>query len=223
LLLTAERVSRVYRAGSPHAVHALSDVSLGVPGGEITLIRGPSGSGKTTLLCILGTLLRPSSGRVLLDGLDLSGASDAERTRVRRHRMGFLFQGLHLIPGLAAWANVAYPLVPYVPSEAERRERAMALLRELRLEERAGHAPEEMSGGEQQRVALARALVAGPDVLLADEPTSSMDEESIENLLGILARLCEGGMTIVVVSHDPRLLPHAGRVLALEKGRLAES
>jgi putative ABC transport system ATP-binding protein len=193
-----------------------------VPEGEVTLIRGPSGSGKTTLLCILGTLLRPTSGRVLLGGVELTGASDSELTRVRRHRIGFLFQALHLIPGLPAWRNVAYPLLPYVPSEPERRERALSLLRELRLEERATHAPEEMSGGEQQRVALARALVAGPDLLLADEPTSSMDEESIENLLGILARLREGGMTIVVVSHDPRLLPHAGRVFALEKGRLAD-
>jgi len=223
VILRAEGVSLVYRAGSPHAVHAVEEVSLEAPRAEITLVRGPSGSGKTTLLCLLGTLLRPTSGRVLADGLDLSRASDAERTRLRRDRMGFVFQGLHLIPGLAAWENVSYPLLPRGVSEAQRRGRALELLAELGLAERADHAPQELSGGEQQRVAVARALVARPELLLADEPTSAIDEEAAEGLVAVFRRLRDAGIALVVVSHDPRFLSCADQVLTMSKGRLAAS
>jgi len=223
MILAAEEVGRTYRPGTGRAVQALRGVSLDLPEGEITLVRGPSGSGKTTLLCLLGTLLRPTTGRILVDGQDMAAAGDAERTRVRRHRMGFVFQGFHLVPRLPAWQNVAVPLLPWVPSEEERRRRAMDLLARFDLQDRADHTPEELSGGEQQRVAVARALVAGPEALLADEPTASIDEASIRNLLGILRRLRDEGMTILVVSHDPRLKEPAGRVFELEEGRLRTS
>jgi len=223
LILRAESVSRVYRPGSSHEVHAVSDVTLGAPRGRITLIRGPSGSGKTTLLALMGTLLRPTSGRIFLEDREITGACAAELTRVRRHRMGFVFQGFHLIPRLPAWQNVSYPLVPRIPSERERRDLALRFLAELGLEDRATHPPEELSGGEQQRVAIARALVGGPDILLADEPTASIDEASVRNLLEIFQRLRADGMTIVVVSHDERLLSCADQIHTLVEGRLAEA
>jgi putative ABC transport system ATP-binding protein len=222
VILRTESVSRTYRPGTPHEIHAVSGVSLEIPRGRITLIRGPSGSGKTTLLCLLGTLLRPTSGKIFLEDREITSAADAERTRIRRHRMGFVFQGFHLVPGLPAWQNVSYPLVPRIPSERERRDLAMRFLAELDLEERATHAPEELSGGEQQRVAIARALVGGPDILLADEPTASIDEASVANLLVIFQRLRDDGMTIVVVSHDERLLSCADQVHHLVEGRLEE-
>jgi putative ABC transport system ATP-binding protein len=223
VILAAEEAGRTYRPGTGRAVQALEGVSLELPEGQITLVRGPSGSGKTTLLCLLGTLLRPTTGRILVDGRDMATAGDAERTRVRRHRMGFVFQGFHLVPRLTAWQNVAVPLLPHVPSEEERRRRAMDLLAQFGLEERAGHTPEELSGGEQQRVAIARALVAGPEVLLADEPTASIDEASIRGLMQIFQRLRGEGMTVLIVSHDPRLLDPAEHVFELEEGRLRAS
>jgi putative ABC transport system ATP-binding protein len=221
LKLSTEDICKSYRPGSAHAVQAVTDITLEIAEGAVTLIRGPSGSGKTTLLCLLGTLLRPTSGRLLLDGRDVSRFGDAELTRIRRSRIGFVFQAFHLLPKLPAWKNVSYPLIPVVPSEAERKRRAYGLLRALGLEDRGSHTPEELSGGEQQRVAFARALVAEPAVLLADEPTSNIDEESIRNLIGILERLKNSGMTVVVASHDARLQTSADRVVTLRGGRLS--
>jgi putative ABC transport system ATP-binding protein len=223
LILATDKLSKTYRPGSAHAVQALAEVTLGIQKEKITIIRGPSGSGKTTLLCLLGTLLRPSAGKIMLEGGDITLFSDAELTRIRRDRMGFIFQAFHLIPGLPAWRNVSYPLIPHVPSEEERKKRALALLEELDLKGREMDAPEELSGGQQQRVAIARALIGGPDILLADEPTSNIDEESIVNLIQIFQKLKSSGKTIVIVSHDTRLLPCADETLMLRDGRLSES
>jgi putative ABC transport system ATP-binding protein len=220
VILSTERVGKTYRAGTRYPVQALVDVTIEIPAGKVTLIRGPSGSGKTTLLCLLGTLLRPTSGRIALEGRDITMFSEAELARIRRGKLGFIFQGFFLIPGLAAWKNVSYPLIPYVPSEAERKSRAFRILHELGLEGRETHRPEELSGGQQQRVAIARALIADPEILLADEPTSNIDEDSIQNLMGILARLKGAGKTIVVVSHDNRFVSAADHVFALKDGKL---
>jgi putative ABC transport system ATP-binding protein len=219
LKLSTEKIGKTYRPGSAHTVQAVADVTLDAAEGAITLIRGPSGSGKTTLLCLLGTLLRPTSGRLLFDGREVTRFSDAELTRIRRSRIGFVFQAFHLLPRLPAWQNVSYPLIPWVPSEAERKKRARRLLGELGLAEREVHTPEELSGGEQQRVAIARALIAAPSILLADEPTSNIDEDSIRNLIGILERLRESGMTIIIASHDTRLQASADRIVTLAGGR----
>ncbi|HEX3150041.1 MAG TPA: ATP-binding cassette domain-containing protein, partial [Gemmataceae bacterium] len=168
------------RMGDP--VQALDQVSLTIESGEIALLKGPSGSGKTTLLALLGALTRPTSGQVLFDGKDLSACSDVEMARVRR-RMGFVFQSFSLIAGLPVWENITYPLIPCGIRRSERKLRAAQLLADLGIAAKADARPEELSGGEQQRVAVARALVGRPTVVLADEPTSNLDQAASESLL----------------------------------------
>jgi putative ABC transport system ATP-binding protein len=218
-VLEARAVGKVYRAGSRAEVRALDDVSLAVPAGSWVAATGPSGSGKTTLLALLGALDWPSRGEVLFRGRSLAGCSGHELGRVRR-RLGFVFQNAGLIPGLPAWENVAYPLVPRGVSRAERRARAEALLTRLGLIERLTALPEELSGGEQQRVAVARALAGEPEVLLADEPTSNLDPAAAEGLVALLREVHARGTTVFVASHDPRLVAVATRVYELVGGRL---
>jgi putative ABC transport system ATP-binding protein len=218
-VLEARQLCKFYRAGSRVEVRALQDVSLTVPPGSFTLLTGPSGSGKTTLLALLGGLERPSRGQVLFAGRDLGRCSDVELARLRR-RMGFVFQDFALIPGLPAWENITYPLIPLGISSAERYRRAQEFLVRFGMADRLAARPRELSGGEQQRVAVARALAGRPEVLLADEPTSNLDEESGRAVLALLQQAHGEGKTVVVSSHDPRLTAVATRVCALEAGRL---
>jgi putative ABC transport system ATP-binding protein len=218
-MLEARRVCQFYRAGSAAEVRALEDVSLVVPPGSFTVLTGPSGSGKTTLLALLGGLERPARGEVLFDGRDLSRCSDVELTRVRR-RMGFVFQDFALIPGLPAWENITYPLIPRGVRRAERYRLAREWLTRLGLAEKMTARPGELSGGEQQRVALARALAGGPEVVLADEPTSSLDEESGQEVIALLRQAHGEGKTVIASSHDPRLVALATSVCALTATRL---
>jgi putative ABC transport system ATP-binding protein len=218
-ILEARQLCKFYRAGRPGEVRALQDVSLEVPPGSFTLLTGPSGSGKTTLLALLGGLERPSRGQALFAGRDLGACSDVELARLRR-RMGFVFQDFALIPGLPVWENLTYPLIPRGASRAERARLARDLLARFGLADKLAARPRELSGGEQQRVAVARALAGRPEVLLADEPTSNLDEESGRAVIDLLRQAHGEGKTVVVSSHDPRLAAVATRACELDAGRL---
>lgn len=217
-LIQCEGIWKIYNEGRSHEVSALVDVSLVVEKCSFTVFNGPSGSGKTTLISIIGTIDRPTRGRLILDGKDVTGFSDVALSRVRRHRTGFVFQNFNLIPGLSAWENVSTPLIPQGVRERERRDRAMHLLSKLGLSDRAHHTAEEMSGGEQQRVAIARALVNDPAIIILDEPTSNIDSESASLLMEILEKLQKEGKTIIASSHDEVLIDHADTVHMLKKG-----
>jgi putative ABC transport system ATP-binding protein len=217
-LLEARAVSKSWRSGGRVAV-ALDAVSLVVPRGAFAALTGPSGSGKSTLLAVLGALDRPSAGTALFEGRDLSSISEAERTRTRR-RIGFVFQAFPMLRGLPVWENVALPLVPGGVPRRDRRERAEALLARVGLSDRADARPETLSGGEAQRAGLARALVLDPVVVLADEPTSNLDKASGAVLADLLQGLHAAGTTLLVATHDPRLLAIAGTTYELDAGRL---
>jgi putative ABC transport system ATP-binding protein len=214
-------VSRVYRAGA-RTVEALAGVDLTVADGEWVAIRGRTGHGKSTLLNLLGGLDRPTSGQVRLDGRDLGRLGDGELTRVRAHAIGFIFQTFNLVPTLSAAENVEAALIPLrVPGAAPRRLRVAAALEGVGLADRAAHLPSELSGGQQQRVAIARALVKEPKVLLADEPTGNLDEETRDEIIALMEKLWrERGLTLVLVSHDAAIARRAQRTAVVSRGRL---
>jgi putative ABC transport system ATP-binding protein len=184
-------------------------------------IMGPSGSGKSTLLYTLGCLDRPSSGRYWLNGREVAQLNDQELTEVRRNLIGFVFQSFHLVPRLTAAENVELPMVFAGLPRSERGERVEEALAAVDLSDRLDHRPEQMSGGERQRVAIARAMVMKPRLLLADEPTGNLDTTSGRQVLDLLDRLNEGGVTLVVVTHDPSVASRAGRVIVLVDGHVA--
>jgi putative ABC transport system ATP-binding protein len=200
------------------AVQALRGVGFTVSEGEFVAIMGPSGSGKTTLLGILGCLDRPTSGSYRLVGEEMATLDEARRARVRRERIGFVFQAFNLIPRTTAYKNVELPLVYGKVPARERKDRVLAALSEVGLSGRAGHRPNQLSGGEQQRVAIARALVVRPSVVLADEPTGNLDSTNAEEVLAILARAHEGGATIVLVTHSDEVAQRASRIVRLADG-----
>jgi putative ABC transport system ATP-binding protein len=214
-------VSKVYRTGS-RVVPAVSGVDLTVDDGEWLAVRGRTGHGKSTLLNLLGGLDRPTSGQLRLDGRDLGQMPDAELTRLRATAIGFIFQTFNLVPTLSAAENVAAALVPLSVRLAERRRRVAAALDSVGLADRSGHLPSELSGGQQQRVAIARALVKEPKVLLADEPTGNLDEETRDEIIGLMEKLWrERGLTLVLVSHDGAVVRRAQRVGVMSRGRIA--
>ncbi len=204
-------------------VDALRGVSITVGAGEFVALVGASGSGKSTLLTMLGGLDRPTTGRVLVQGVDLAQADERALTRHRRERVGFIFQRFELLPRLSAWENVAMPLMFAGVPPAARRARAEALLAQVGLAERMTHLPSQLSGGEQQRVAIARALVHDPLLLLADEPTGNLDSRTGTAILDLLQRLNrEQGLTLIVVTHDMEVAGYAGRVVRLRDGAISE-
>ena len=221
-MIELEGVARSFRVGE-QTVHALVDIDLRIADGEYLSVMGPSGSGKSTLLNILGLLDRPSAGRYLLGGRDVTALGDDARARLRREAIGFVFQFYHLIPRLDAYHNVELPLVLAGVAPAERRERVESALEALQLTDRARHRPDQLSGGQRQRVAIARAIVTGPSLLLADEPTGNLDRASGADVAAILERLnAERGLTLLVVTHDPELGGRAPRRLGMVDGRIAE-
>jgi putative ABC transport system ATP-binding protein len=220
-VIRLEGVSRVFRVGETE-VRALDDVSERIGPGEHVAIMGPSGSGKSTLLNVIGCLDRPTSGRYVLDGREVSGLDDAELTQVRRHLIGFVFQAFHLVPRLTAAENVELPMIFAGVPRAERRERVAAALDAVGIAARAEHRPDQLSGGERQRVAIARATVVRPRVLLADEPTGNLDTRSGRQVLELLDGLNDGGLTLVVVTHDPGVARRADRVVLMVDGRIAK-
>jgi putative ABC transport system ATP-binding protein len=204
--------------GYPGGVLALAGVSVEIDEGEGVAIVGPSGSGKTTLLTVMGTLERPSGGRVVLAGRDLDGAPDAQLAALRAHHVGFVFQAFHLQRTLSAVENVANGMLYTGASGAERREAAIAALARVGLENRASHRPTELSGGECQRVAIARAIVKRPFVVLADEPTGNLDSRSGEEVLSLLRELAADGSTLVLITHDERIAASFPRRLRVRDG-----
>jgi putative ABC transport system ATP-binding protein len=219
-LLRVDRVSREF--GSDRTlVRAVADASFATQPGEVTLIMGPSGSGKTTLLSMIGAILRPTSGRIVIDGLDITTLGRRELPRVRRELVGFVFQTFNLLESLSALENVEIALNIAGVTGPAARERAHALLCEAGLEQRLHFNAQALSAGERQRVALARALANEPRLLLADEPTANLDAEAGHDVMALLRRLTESkGHAAVVVSHDPRLHEVADRVFRLADGRL---
>jgi putative ABC transport system ATP-binding protein len=201
-------------------VTALQSTTLHIAAGEFVAVVGPSGSGKTTLLSILGGMLAPTSGRVLLDGISVYDAPAGERARLRLRRIGFVSQTFNLVPYLSALENVQIPLMLSREKNHVQVERAAALLKRVGLAERVHHKPSELSVGQQQRVALARTLVNDPSVILADEPTGNLDPQTREHVLNFLGELCREGRTVLMVTHDPSAAERAGRTLHLADGSI---
>ena len=203
-------------------VHALQNVSFKVERGEMIATMGPSGSGKSTLLNILGGLDRPSAGSVTIDGKEMTGLNDDELTRLRREKIGFVFQFFNLLQTLTAFENVALPLHLAGVSRKDARSRAGAMLEAVNLKDRADHLPDELSGGEQQRVAMARALVLNPPLILADEPTGNLDSHNGQEVLALFKELQnQFGTTVIMVTHDPKAAAYCNRILTMQDGQLA--
>lgn len=217
-----EDVTRVYKIGQVET-HALNGVSLTIESGEFTALVGPSGSGKTTLLQLLGCLDQPTSGKVFIQGQDVTRLDRNRRADLRKGAIGFVFQFFALIPTLTAYENVEMPLLLLGKSPAERRRRVMELLEAVDMTERAHHRPDQLSGGEQQRVAVARALAPHPLMILADEPTANLDTENGRQVMQIMQKLNqETGTTFVFATHDPRVIQYARRVVTLRDGKIVD-
>ena len=222
-LIAVHDVTKTYAMeGAP--VHALRGVTLDIHAGEFVAVVGPSGSGKSTFMHILGCLDRPTAGRYLLDGRDVSALSDDELSAIRNRRIGFVFQGFNLLARTSALENVELPLL-YAHhrrvSPAARRQRAMKALTAVGLENRAEHHPNQLSGGQQQRVAIARALLNDPAILLADEPTGNLDSRTSIEVMDIFQRLKEErGITIILITHEPQVAEYGSRIIRFKDGRV---
>jgi putative ABC transport system ATP-binding protein len=220
-LVEARNVSRMFPMPAGPVV-ALRNVSLSVDAGEYVAITGPSGCGKSTLLHLVGCLDTPSSGSLLFDRRDIAALSEAERGRLRLTRIGFVFQRFFLLPMLSAAENIELPQAEAGAPTGKRRARTLELLKYVGLSERADHLPSQLSGGEMQRVAIARALANGPALLVADEPTGELDDETGEQVATLFDRVNASGTAVLVVTHNPALAARASRRLAMKSGRLVE-
>ncbi len=218
-IIRLEEISRLYVTG-PTEVRALDRVSLAIPRGAFIALMGPSGSGKSTLLNVLGCLDSPTAGRYLLDGEAVNGLSEQRLADIRQRKIGFIFQSYHLVPRMSAARNVELPLILAGVEPAERRRRVAEALAATGLGTRASHRPDQLSGGERQRVAIARAVVTRPSLLLADEPTGNLDSHTGDEIVALLQSLHRAGLTIVMVTHDPRVAAKAERLLTMRDGRL---
>jgi putative ABC transport system ATP-binding protein len=213
-----ENVTRNYTIGEVET-HALRGVTLGIEPGEFTALVGPSGSGKTTLLQLMGCLDQPTTGKVFVNGKDVSTLKRSERADVRRGTIGFIFQFFALIPTLTAYENIEMPLLLNGMKADERKARVLELLDAVNLSDRGHHKPDQLSGGEQQRVAIARALALKPTMILADEPTANLDTTNGEQVMDIMSRLNkETGVTFIFASHDPRVIKYGRRIVQLQDG-----
>lgn len=219
-LLELEHVSKIYKLDEVE-VKALDDVNLKIEKNEFLAVTGPSGSGKSTLLHIMGCLDRPTRGRVILEGRDVSSLSDAELARIRGMKIGFIFQFFNLYPTLTALENVELPMIIVEKDKKERKKRALELLKSVGMEKRASHLPSQLSGGERQRVAIARALANNPSIILADEPTGNLDSKTGKEIINLLAKLQkEEGKTVVIVTHEPTIAKYAERIIYLTDGKI---
>jgi len=219
-LIELAGIRRSYRKGSQE-VQALRGLDLRIGRGEFLAIMGPSGSGKSTLMHVLGCMDRPDQGSYRLEGEEVAALGDDQLSALRNRKIGFVFQGSHLLPRQTAWENVAMPLLYAGLPARERKRRALELLARVGLTDRAHHRPNQLSGGQQQRVAIARALVNRPRLLLADEPTGNLDSATGAEILAEFQRLHrDGGLTVVLVTHDPTVAQTAERVVTLRDGQI---
>ena len=220
IVLEAQNVTKIYRTGEVETP-AIVDVSLGIEHGEFSVLCGPSGSGKTTLLNQLGTLDRPTRGRIFVDGVDTTEMSEGDRSDLRLRKLGFVFQAYNLVPVLSAVENVEFVLLLQGVPAAERRLRSLELLEELGLGDLASKRPGQMSGGQQQRVAVARAIASNPELVLADEPTANLDSKTAGALLDLMSLMNEErGVTFLFSTHDPRVMRRARRIISLSDGQI---
>ncbi len=221
-IIRVEHLDKIYRNDGV-AVQALRDISFSIDRGEFLSLAGPSGSGKTTLLNLIGLLDEPTGGSVFLEGNAVAGLTRSERSAIRLHKMGFVFQAYNLIPVLSALENIEFSMMLLGIPDRERHARARDALAELGIGDLAGKRPHQMSGGQQQRVAVARAIVHNPPIVLADEPTANLDSVTAHALIDLMERMCvERGITFVFSSHDKKVLDHARRILVLEDGTLKQ-
>ena len=218
-LIELKGIERIFQLGDT-TVHALAGLDLRIDNGEYVAVMGPSGSGKSTLLNLLGLLDHPNSGTYRLEGRDVTTLTLEEQARVRRERIGFVFQSFHLVPRLTAAENIALPMVLAGIAPAERKARVEQALDDYGLTNRADHRPNQLSGGQRQRVAIARATIMQPAVLLADEPTGNLDRATGEDVMRLLEELNGKGVTLIVVTHDAALGARARRQLRMEDGEL---
>ena len=217
-MIELENITKVYWRGKVE-VPALRGVTLSITKGEMVAIIGASGSGKSTLLNVIGCLDRPTSGRYIFDGVDVSRLNDNQLAEMRSGKFGFVFQDFNLLPRATALSNVELPLI-YMGGIHHRRERAAEALERVGLGERADHKPTELSGGEQQRVAIARALINNPALILADEPTGELDTQSSAEIMSIFRQLHQEGITIILITHETNIAAQAQRIIRIQDGRI---
>jgi putative ABC transport system ATP-binding protein len=218
-VIELDQVNKTYKMDDVE-VQVLNSVSLKIMKKDFVSIMGPSGSGKSTLLHMIGALDTPTSGKVFIDGTDLSRLSEIEIARTRGGKIGFVFQTFNLYPTLNALGNVELPMIIMEKDKAERKRRAMDLLGLVGLKERAEHLPSQLSGGERQRISIARALANDPSFILADEPTGNLDSKTGKEVMDIFEKLNEEGRTIVVVTHDTNIASHSKHIIQIRDGRI---
>lgn len=220
-VVQTKNIAKVYILGNVE-VCALSDINLEISKGEFSSIMGPSGCGKSTLMNLIGCLDRPSSGQILLDGIDVSKVSDNDLAEIRNKKVGFVFQTYNLLPKLTAMENVELPLIYAGANTIQRKKKSMELLDKVGIADRANHKPTELSGGQSQRVAIARALANDPTIILADEPTGNLDTKSGHEIMELFYNLNKQGVTIIMVTHNPEIAESTHRVIHLLDGRVVE-
>jgi len=218
-VIQLEHIHRTFQVGE-QSVHALNDINLTIKKGEYVSIMGPSGSGKSTLLNIIALLDRPTSGRYVLNELDVIQRSDDELAQIRRENIGFVFQFFHVIPRLTAAENVEMPMILAGVNSKERQQRVQEALASVGLQDRTHHKPNQLSGGQLQRVAIARAMIMRPEVVLADEPTGNLDSKSGVEIMGLLESLNKQGVTLVMITHDQALGNRAPRHIRIVDGQI---
>jgi len=220
--IRAVNLTKTYFKGSPHEVSALKNASIDIAERDFCLLTGPSGSGKTTFLCLLGLLTKPTLGKVLIDDEEVSSYSDAWQTKIRKNKIGFIFQQYNLLPQFTAWENVALPNLCRNTTAAERKQQAIQIMTDLGLKDRVDFKVASLSGGEQQRVAVARALITNPEIIFADEPTAAVDEETANAIISIFKDLKQKGKTIIVSTHDKSLIKGGTKHLTINHGEIQQ-
>ena len=220
-MIQLENIHRYFQVGE-QTVHALNDITIAINKGEYVSVMGPSGSGKSTLLNIIALLDKPSSGRYLLNNVDVTQRSDDELAKIRRENIGFVFQFFHVIPRLSAAENVEMPMVLAGIAVKERKQRVAQALASVNLQDRSSHRPDQLSGGQLQRVAIARAMIMRPEILLADEPTGNLDSKSGMEIIELLESLNQQGVTLMIITHDQTVGNRAQRKIRIVDGQIAQ-
>ena len=220
-MIQLENIHRYFQVGE-QTVHALNDITIAINKGEYVSVMGPSGSGKSTLLNVIALLDKPSSGRYLLNKLDVTQRTDDELAKVRRENIGFVFQFFHVIPRLTAAENIEMPMILAGIEVKERKQRVAQALASVNLQDRASHRPDQLSGGQLQRVAIARAMIMQPEILLADEPTGNLDSKSGMEIIELLEGLNQQGVTLMIITHDQTVGNRALRKIRIVDGQIAK-